>query len=55
MTTDLGSLLFLGDQNEGSSFIGNCYTEKYASPEYIDAVKNKKPLTRDQLMIEDKN
>jgi len=33
----------------------NCYTEKYASAEYIEAVKNKIPLTREQLMKEDKH
>jgi serine/threonine protein kinase len=59
MTTDVGSLIYLGkpdeDELETSKFIVTCYTENYASAEYIDAVKNKIPLTREQLMKEDKH
>ncbi len=44
MTSDVGSLLYLGkpdeDEYENLWFIRTCYTEKYASPQYIDAVKN---------------
>ena len=32
LTTDIGSLLYLGEQNENSLYIGTCYSEKYASP-----------------------
>ena len=54
ITTDIGSLLYLGEPNESSLYIVTCYTEKYASPKYIEAVKNKIPLTREKLMEEDK-
>ena len=51
MTTDVGTLLYLGEQNKTEKefplFIASSYTEKYASPEYIQAVKNKTPLTRE--------
>jgi hypothetical protein len=41
MTADIGSLRFLGDINEeeGGGLIRNSYTEGYASPKYIEAVK----------------
>ena len=33
LTTDLGSLLYLGNPDEiNSQFIATCYTESYASP-----------------------
>ncbi len=39
MTTDIGSLLNLGNETDNDAkFIGTCYTEGYASPEYIEAV-----------------
>jgi serine/threonine protein kinase len=44
-TSDVGSLLHLGKQND-VKFIISCYTEKFASHEHIEAVKNKTPLTR---------
>lgn len=40
---------------EGAKFIVTSYTEKYASKEHIEAVMNKIPLTREQLMKEDKH
>jgi hypothetical protein len=44
MTTDVGSLIYLGDpennERENSKFIVTCYTEKYASAGHIEAVKN---------------
>jgi len=46
ITSDVGSLLYLGEDND-SKFIVTCYTEKYASDEHIEAVKNKTPLTRE--------
>ena len=54
MTTDIGTLLYLGEGNQSSLFIRTCYTEKYASPKYIEAVKNKIPFTKAQLLNEDK-
>jgi serine/threonine protein kinase len=41
-TSDIGSVLYLGRANEieEGKFIVTCYTEKYASKEYIEAVKN---------------
>ena len=41
-TSDIGSLLHLGEANEKEEgkYIVTCYTEKYASKEYIEAVKN---------------
>ena len=53
-TSDVGSLLHLGKQND-DKFIITCYTEKFASHEHIQAVKNKTPLTREQLFKEDKH
>ena len=53
-TSDVGSLLHLGKQND-AKFIITCYTEKFASHEHIQAVKNKTPLTREQLFKEDKH
>ena len=57
IASDVGSLLYLGKENEknDSKFVINCYTERYASPEHINAVKNKIPLTRQQLFKEDKH
>ena len=46
MTSDVGSLLDLGN-NKDKLFIVNCFTEGFASPEYIEAVKSKTPLTRE--------
>ncbi len=42
MTTDIGSLFNLGDEeiDNDTKFICTCYSEGYASPEYIEAVKN---------------
>jgi serine/threonine protein kinase len=54
ITSDIGSLLYLGEDND-NKFIVTCYTEKYASKEHIEAVNNKTPLTREQLMKEDKH
>lgn len=56
-TSDIGSLLYLGEANkkEDGKFIVTCYTEKYASKDHIEAVKNMTPLTREQLMNEDKH
>ena len=45
-TSDIGSLLYLGIE-EDDKFIVTCYTEKYASAQHIEAVKNKTPLTRE--------
>ena len=53
-TSDVGSLLHLGKQND-DKFIITCYTEKFASQKHIEAVKNKTPLTREQLFKEDKH
>ena len=41
-TSDIGSVLYLGKANEKeeTKFIVTCYTEKYASKEHIEAVKN---------------
>jgi hypothetical protein len=40
MTTDIGSILNLGEEiDNDTKFIGTCYSEGYASPEYIEAVK----------------
>ena len=46
ITSDVGSLLYLGEDND-NKFIVTCFTEKYASAEHIEAVKNKTPLTRE--------
>ena len=53
MTSDVGSLLYLGEVND-NKFIVTSYTEKFASVEHINAVKNGTPLTREQLFKEDK-
>ncbi len=59
MTTDSGSLLNLGNEiyddieEDNIKFYVTCYSEGYASPKYVDAVINQKPLTRDELMRED--
>jgi serine/threonine protein kinase len=53
-TSDVGSLLHLGKQND-AKFIITCYTEKFASHEHIEAVKSKTPLTREELFKEDKH
>ena len=48
MTSDVGSLLFLGETtNENDLFMVTSYTEYFASPGFIEAVKNKTPLTRE--------
>ena len=46
ITSDVGSVLYLGEDKD-NKFIVTCYTEKYASAEHIEAVKNKTPLTRE--------
>jgi serine/threonine protein kinase len=54
ITSDVGSLLYLGEVKD-NKFIVTSYTEKFASAEHIDAVKNGTPLTREQLFKEDKH
>ncbi len=44
-TSDIGSVLYLGEEDD--KFIVTSYTEKYASAQHIEAVKNKTPLTRE--------
>ena len=50
LTSDLGSLMHLGEPNvselEPRLYLVTQYTEEYASPQYIEAVKNKTPLSR---------
>jgi hypothetical protein len=53
MTSDVGSLLYLGEESD-NKFIVTSYTKKFASVDHIDAVKNRTPLTREQLYKEDK-
>ena len=44
MTTDIGSLLYLGEPNENGEepplFLATSFTENFASPEFCEAVKN---------------
>jgi hypothetical protein len=57
MISDVGSLLYLGEkvESEDSLYVISSYTERFASMEYIMAVKNRTPLTREQLIREDKH
>ena len=58
MISDVGSLLYLGEKVESedsSLFVISSYTERFASIEYIEAVRNRTPLTREQLIKEDKH
>ena len=58
MISDVGSLLYLDEKIESedsSLFVISSYTERFASMEYIEAVRNRTPLTREQLIKEDKH
>ena len=58
MISDVGSILYLGEnvESEDSSLLViSSYTERFASMEYIEAVRNRTPLTRKQLIKEDKH
>ena len=58
MISDVGSLLYLDEKIESedsSLFVISSYTERFASIEYIEAVRNRTPLTREQLIREDKH
>ena len=46
--------MYLGGLND-DKFIVTCYTEEYASLKLIEAVKSKTPLTKEELLKEDKH
>jgi hypothetical protein len=48
MTSDIGSLILLDeiDDLDYALFRVNCYTEGYASPEYVEAVNSGSLLTK---------
>ena len=56
-TSDISSILHLGkgNQKEVDKFIVTCFTENFASEEHVEAVKNQTPLSKEQLMKEDKH
>ncbi len=56
-TSDVGTLLYLRDKkqpNDNQRYFITSYTPGFASQELMKAVKDQIPLTRQQLMNEDK-